>query len=417
MNPDEDELRNVRVSGKGRRIRGPEGVHRIDPVQAAASAALRTRDAAGGTAPVRVRRIGLVVGDTPGHFYPALAVADAYRRRAGDVEAVFFGPRGVGAELAARYRCGYREVSGSQLARVGIVARVAAVGRTLSGIAQARRALRTHRTRLVMGFGGYASGPVLLAARTLGIPTVIHEGNVRPGLANRLLARVTDRVYLNHAASRRPFPADRLRVTGWPVLAHVSALADLLPEPRRGARPARILVCAGSRGAAFLAREVPVLLERVVARGLALDVHHQSGDAAPTPILDAYARAGICARVSPFIDDLPAAYRWADAAIARAGAGTIAELAVAGLPSLLVPMADAADDHQSDNARAFGAEGAALWIRERDWDVEALAARLLHLLSDPATWVEMSGSARRLAAPQAADAVVDDCEILMGGRW
>jgi UDP-N-acetylglucosamine--N-acetylmuramyl-(pentapeptide) pyrophosphoryl-undecaprenol N-acetylglucosamine transferase len=365
----------------------------------------------------QARRIALVVGDTRGHFYPALAVAEAFQSRAGDADIVFFGPRGLGADLAARDGFPYRAVSGSPLARVGPLARAAAAGRTLTGIAQARRALGALGTNLVMGFGAYASGAVVLAARTLGVPAVIHEANVHPGLANRLLALVADRIYLNHAAAGSRFPPHRLRVTGWPVRAAVRALADLPRGLPGRTRPARILVCSGSRGGAFLARQAPGLLARVVAEGRALEVRHQSADADPASIGDAYARAGIAARVSPFIDDFPACYRWADLVIARAGAGTVAELAVAGLPSLLVPLADAADDHQRGNASRFGAEGAARWTSERDWDAAALAAWLTHVLGDPATWSALSASARRLAVPDAADAVVDDCERFMRDRW
>jgi UDP-N-acetylglucosamine--N-acetylmuramyl-(pentapeptide) pyrophosphoryl-undecaprenol N-acetylglucosamine transferase len=367
--------------------------------------------------PARVRRIALAVGDTPGHFYPALAVVEAFQRRVGNADVVFLGPRGVGAELAARGGFQYRAVSGSPLARASPSARIAAAGRTLIGIAQARRALRKFRTNLVLGFGGYASGAVVLAARTLGVPSMIHEANVDPGIANRLLARVADRVYLNHAAAARRFPSRRTRVTGWPVRAAVRALADLPRDPLDGGRTARVLVFTGSRGGAFFAREVPGLLARVAAEGRMLQVHHQSGEAAAAALSDAYAGAGIGARVSPFIDDLPAAYRWADVVIARAGAGTLAELAVVGLPSLLVPLADAANDHQRGNAAWFAAEGAALWTPERDWDAPALAGWLAQVLGDPASWNALSASARRLAVPDAADTVVGDCEERMRGRW
>jgi UDP-N-acetylglucosamine--N-acetylmuramyl-(pentapeptide) pyrophosphoryl-undecaprenol N-acetylglucosamine transferase len=361
-------------------------------------------------------RVALVVGDTPGHFFPALAVAEAFRHRADATGLAFFGPPGIGAELAARHRFQYRVVSSAPLARARVTARVGAMGRTVAGIAQARRALKTLATNLVIGFGSYASGAVVLAARTLDVCTVIHEANVRPGIANRLLARVADRIHVNHAGAARWFPSHRVRVTGWPVRADVQALAGLPRHFSTDARPARILVCSGSRGGAFLAREVPGLLARVVAGGRTLDVHHQSGDSAPGAIGNAYAHARIVARVSPFIDDLAACYRWAELVIARAGAGTLAELAVAGLPSLLVPLADAANDHQRDNAERFGAEGAALWVSERDWDPAELAHRLMRVLSDPSAWNAMSARARRRAVPDAASAIVDDCEQLMRGR-
>jgi UDP-N-acetylglucosamine--N-acetylmuramyl-(pentapeptide) pyrophosphoryl-undecaprenol N-acetylglucosamine transferase len=363
---------------------------------------------------VSARRIALVVGDTHGHFYPALAVTEAYRRRGVEVEILLFGPLGLGADLAAHHHLGYRPVSATPLVRVGLDGQAAALGRTLAGIVQARRALRAFRARLVMGFGSYASGAVLLAARSLGVATVIHEGNARPGLANRLLGRVIDRVHLGQATTGRFFPPERQCLTGWPVRLPVRALADVCRRPPGRGRPTRVLVYSGSRGGAFLAREVPALLERMM-RGRALEVHHQAADAAP--LRDAYARASIPARVSAFIDDPAAAYRWADLAVTRAGAGTIAELAVAGLPSLLVPLADAARDHQRWNAEAFGASGAALWVRERDWDRTALAARLSDLLDDPVQWAAMSAAARGVAVPAAADAVVDQCEALMDGRW
>jgi UDP-N-acetylglucosamine--N-acetylmuramyl-(pentapeptide) pyrophosphoryl-undecaprenol N-acetylglucosamine transferase len=164
-------------------------------------------------------------------------------------------------------------------------------------------------------------------------------------------------------------------------------------------------------------REVPALLARVAAGGRALDVLHQAGEVVPALVAQAYAQAGIIARVSPFMDDLATCYGWADLAISRAGAGTLAELAVAGLPSLLVPLADAAADHQRWNAALYGAAGAALWTTERDWDGAALAARLAQLLNDGPTWAALSASARRLAVPHAAEAVVDECEQLMRGRW
>ena len=366
---------------------------------------------------VNTRRIALAVGDSAGHFYPALAVADAYARRASDTDVVFFGPPGFAGELAARHHCRYFEIIGAQLVRAGLGRRIAGAARTLAGVIVARRHLRVLKPRLVVGFGGYSSGATLLAARTLRLATAVHEGNVRPGLANRWLARIVDRVYVNHGEARQFLAPRSLRVTGWPVRAEVAALADVPRRPWRGDRPARLLVCAASRGGAFFAREVPKLLERLARLEIPLEVHHQSGDAEPLPIQRAYERAGIAARVSPFIDDVSAAYRWADVAIVRAGAGTIAELAVAGLPALLVPLADAADDHQTRNARAFAASGAARWAFEREWDAPAAAAQLAHLLSDSESYAAMSSAARRLATPGAADAVVDDCELLMRGRW
>lgn len=361
--------------------------------------------------------MALAVGDTAGHFYPALAVAEAYVRHASDTEVVLVGPRGIGAELAARHHHPYWEIAGAQLARVGAAGRMLGAARTLVGIAQARRRLLALQTRLVIGFGGYSSGAILLAARTLRVTTAIHEANLQPGLANRWLARVVDRVYVNHAEAAQFLASERLAVTAWPVRSQVCALAEWTRPAWRGTRPAHILVCAASRGGAFFAREVPSLLQRLATLEAPLEVHHQSGDADPRPIQLAYAHAGIAAQVSPFIDDVAAAYRWADLAIVRAGAGTLAELAIAGLPALVVPLADAADDHQTVNARAFVASGAAMSAHESGWDSQAVAAQLAHVLGDAESFAAMSSAARRLAAPGAAAALVDDCEALMAGRW
>jgi UDP-N-acetylglucosamine--N-acetylmuramyl-(pentapeptide) pyrophosphoryl-undecaprenol N-acetylglucosamine transferase len=361
-----------------------------------------------------VRRIALVVGDTRGHFYPALAVAEAYRRRAADVDVVFFGAAGVSAELAARHLCSYRVIRGSPLARVGVAGRLASLVRTAAGVGQARRALIELDVRLAIGFGAFVSGAVLVAARTIGIPTAIHEANTRPGLANRLLARVADRAYVAAADVAPQLRAAHVRVTGWPVRRDIAALVDVPRRPPDGSRPTRVLVCSGSRGGEFLGRRMPALCQQLATHGLTLDVHHQSEDDDPEPIRRAYALAGVQARVAPVIEDMAAAYGWADLAIARAGAGTTAELAVAGLPSLLVPLADAAEDHQAGNAAAFAAAGSALWRHERGWDTSTLAEQLHELLTAPAAWSSMSAAARRCAVPGAADAVVDDCEQLLG---
>lgn len=367
-----------------------------------------------------IRRIALVVGDTPGHFYPALAVAEAYGRAEPMTEVLFFGPaKGVAAGLAARYGCSYQPVSASQLVRVGAGGRLRAVPRALFGVLQARRALRRQGTKLVIGFGGYASGPVVLAARTLGLATAIHEANVWPGLANRWLGRVTDRVYLNFAAAGSHFPSSRQRVVGWPVR---NGLSQLVLAPRLAPsidRPARILVLGGTRlrDTQFLTSHAPALLAHVARLGVALEARHQTDVVDAQLVLNEYERACVRAAVTSLIDPIAEAYEWADFVIARAGAGTIAELAIAGLPALLVPLGDAAEDHQALNAQTFAEAGGGFWAREEAWNPDALAARIGALLRDPRAWEAASAATRRLAKPDAAERVVTDCEALMRGRW
>lgn len=364
------------------------------------------------------RRLVIVVGPTAGHVYPALAIADAYRAAHRNVEVRFAGALdGPAARLLALRGLTLDPVAGAQLANVGLGARLAAVPRVLAGLAQARRLLRAHGARLVLGLGGYTSGAVLLAARTLGARVAIHEANVVPGIANRLLAPVVHRVYLGSADAAPVFPATRRVVTGHPVRAEIAALAaERRPPPDRH-RAARVLILSSTRGEAFLAARTPGLLAEIERRGVAVEVLHQTGEGRADDVANAYRRVGVKATVAPYLDEIASAYRWADLVVARAGAGTVAETAAAGVPALLVPLADAAGDHQAANAAAVAAAGAGLAVREAEWRGDALAVRLVALLGDPAQWSAIAEAARRRAAPDAAARIVAACEALMAGHW
>jgi UDP-N-acetylglucosamine--N-acetylmuramyl-(pentapeptide) pyrophosphoryl-undecaprenol N-acetylglucosamine transferase len=369
--------------------------------------------------PVGQRRLTIVGGGPAGHVYPALTIADTYRRTFDHVDVCFIGtPAGCEARLvpAHGYRC--TMVQGSPWYGVGVGGRLQATRALVVGIAQARRLLRAQGTQLVIGLGGYASVGVLLAARSLGLRIVIHEANIVPGLANRLLGRLADRVYLGWQAAAWAFPPGRTLVTGNPVRPEVAAVGD---EKRRAVgnvhRPVRILVMGGSQGAPFLNRHVPDLLRQVTGHGLTLEVRHQVGDDDPAPVRARYAQAQITASVMPYIEAMADAYRWADFAIGRSGSGTIAELAACGLPALLVPLPTAAGDHQTMNAVAF-AEACGGWcIREAHWQVQVQAARLAALLGDANALTGLAARARRLATPEAASILMTDCEALMAGQW
>ena len=321
------------------------------------------------------------------------------------------------AERLLRAR-GFRlsPVSGSQLVNIGVRGKLAALPRGLVGMAQATRLLRALGARLVIGLGGYASGAVLLAGRALGAGVAIHEANVVPGVANRMLSPFAHRVYLGFAAGARAFSARKSVVTGHPVRSDIAALAREARTAPERTRPVRVLVLSSTRGQGFLAARVPALLADIERRGLVVEALHQSGDVAPGDVAHAYRRVGVKATVAPYLDEIASAYRWADLVIGRSGAGTIAETAAAGVPSLLVPLADASGDHQAANAAAVAAAGAGLAVCERDWHGEAVAERVVTLL-DAAAWTAASRAARALAVPDAAARIVADCERLMAGRW
>ncbi len=364
------------------------------------------------------RRVAIVGGGTAGHVYPALAIAAAYQQAVPEVDLLFIGtPGGFEARLVPQR--GYRIalVPGAPLYGVSLAGKLRAAVELVRGVTAARRLLRVHGTQLVIGLGGYASAGTLLAARSLGVRTVIHEANVLPGLTNRRLGRMVDRVYLGFDAATGVFPSGRCLVTGNPVRLEIAALSrePRSPPPGTG-RPRHVLVTGGSQGARFLNQRVPDLLRRVAERGVAIEVQHQLGEAESEPVAAVYTRARVGACVTRYIDDMAAAYRWADFAVTRAGAMTIAELAVAGLPALLVPLPTASDDHQTANARAFADAGGGWCVRESEWNADVLAQRIAAVLSDADAWAATSRAAGRLAAPDAARAIVADCEAMVQGQ-
>lgn len=344
-------------------------------------------DRAPGPAP----RIALAVGDTAGHAYPALAVAEAFRDRDPNTRILFLGtPESIAARILAREGETLTGVPGAPLRRAGLPGVALALTRTWSGARRSRELFSAHGTRFVLGFGGFVSGGVLLGARGLGIATAIHEANVDMGLANVLLRPLVDNLFLAHAETD-----SRGEAVGLPVRRKICDLTSAVRTPPSGAL--RVLVMSGSRGIEFLAAAMPPVLAAVRQAGIAVEVKQQTAE--------------------DFLVDMAGAYRWADVAIARAGANSVAELAFAGLPALLVPLKDAAADHQAANAKRWTRAGAGPVVAEARWD-EAFVAQWLRLLAtNPSSWRNASDGARSLAHAGAARLLVERCGTLMQGRW
>ena len=346
---------------------------------------------------------------------PALAVAEAYSEMAGPVDIRFFAAgEGTGHTHITRGGFPLDYVPGSPIARVRTLQQLIALGHAGLGVVSARALLAQHGARLAIGTGGYGSAGMLLAARSMGLMTALIEPNVVPGLANRILGCVVHRAMVAFEETAGAFPGHRAVITGVPVRL---GFAQAGGSRRLPALPlVKLLVTSGSRGERFLGTHVPDLAARLQHEGLSLMVRHQGGDDAST-IERAYADAGIKASVEPFIEDMHAALGWADFAIARAGAVTLAEFAIAGVPSLVVPLADAAHDHQAANAAAFVRRGAALSWREQDWNTDLVGQRVAGLIRNAQAWGAMSTAMSALAVPDAAARVVRECETLMEGRW
>jgi UDP-N-acetylglucosamine--N-acetylmuramyl-(pentapeptide) pyrophosphoryl-undecaprenol N-acetylglucosamine transferase len=357
---------------------------------------------------VKAAPILIMAGGTGGHVFPALAVARALRGRNETV--VWLGsPQGIEARIVPQEGIPLETIRVSGLRRKGGLALLAAPWRLLVALADALRVVRRRRPKAVLGMGGFASGPGGLAAWLLGRPLAIHEQNAVAGLTNRLLAGLAREVLEAFPGS---FSAGRkARVTGNPVRADIAALPD--PRERLAGRGGalRILVLGGSQGARVLNENVPPAIA-LLPSGVRPEIWHQAGEATLGIARDAYRAAGVTARVEPFIADMAAAYAWADLVVCRAGALTIAELAAAGLPAVLVPFAGAVDDHQSRNAAFLVDAGAAALVPQAALSAARLAAEIGPYLTDRRLVLERAARARALARPGATGEIADICQRL-----
>jgi UDP-N-acetylglucosamine--N-acetylmuramyl-(pentapeptide) pyrophosphoryl-undecaprenol N-acetylglucosamine transferase len=350
----------------------------------------------------------IMAGGTGGHVFPALAVARELRGR--DEPVVWLGtPQGLEARVVPAEGFPLETIRVGGLRRKGAATWLLAPFRVALALADALAVMRRRRPRVVLGMGGFASGPGGLAAWLLGRPLVIHEQNAVAGLTNRLLAGLAREVL-------EAFPGSFLagkatRVTGNPVRADIGALPP--PAARLAGRtgPLRVLVLGGSQGARVLNETVPRALGLLPAN-LRPEVLHQAGAATLEVAREAYRAAGVAARIEPFIADMASAYGWADAVVCRAGALTIAELAAAGLPALLVPFPGAVDDHQTRNAEHFVAAGAGVLMPQAGLTAGSLAAELGRLAGDRALVLERATRARALARPDATAEIAAICQRL-----
>ncbi len=358
-------------------------------------------------------QVAIAGGGTGGHVTPALAIGDACVA-AGLPAPLFIGTsHGLEARLVPQRGYTLLVVPGQRLVNTGLLGKLRGAWALWRGILAARSLLRSHGVGLVIGVGGYASGAALLGARSLGLGTAIHESNAVPGLTNRILGRLVQRCYLGFEAALASFPADRSVLVGNPVRKEIADLPSERSLTAPGTRPLRILVVGGSQGAQFLNAEVPGLLQAVKkglsAVGRDLQVVHQVGKLDGAPVAARYEALGIHAEVVGYIDDMAARLGAADFAITRAGSGTIAELAAAALPALLIPFPFAAGDHQAANAAAFCRDGSGLWARQGEFAVEKLAPEIATLLTDPAAYAAAARAARASQRPDAAAVLVADC--------
>ncbi|MGH8443270.1 MAG: undecaprenyldiphospho-muramoylpentapeptide beta-N-acetylglucosaminyltransferase [Nevskiaceae bacterium] len=347
-------------------------------------------------------RIMIMAGGTGGHVYPALAAAHELKARGHDV--VWMGaPDGFEARVVPANGFPIEFIRVSGLRGKGLVKLLLAPLLIARAMLDAWAVLRRVEPAVVLGMGGFASGPGGLVARLWGTPLVIHEQNAVAGMTNRWLARVAQRVL-------QAFPDTFAGATtvGNPVRREIQAVAP--PQARLAPRqgPLHVLVIGGSQGARALNERMPEALALFPADERP-EVWHQAGRTLDVA-QEGYRRAGVDATIEPFIEDMGGAYAWADLVVCRAGASTIAELATAGCGALLVPFPAAVDDHQTKNAEHLVRVGAAVLIQESALTAQVLAVQLRELLGDRTRLLSMAAAARAAAWPgaeaQIADAVV-----------
>ncbi len=352
----------------------------------------------------RPPRIVLAAGGTGGHMFPALAVAEVLRRRG--IEPVL-----VTDDRGERYAAPFGDIEKHILPAANVTrGKISGAVNLLRATLAARNLFVLMRPAAVMGLGGYATLPALIAARIRRIPTCIHEQNAVLGRVNRLASGFIDRIALSFPETQRLDAEHRSRtvVTGNPVRAEVVALADAAYQPIRADGEIRLLVLGGSQGASVLSEVVPPALARLPdAIRARLRVTQQCRPEDIEDVRRLYAEKSISSELAPFFSDVPARLVAAHLVIARAGASTISELEVTGRPSILVPLPGAMDDHQTANAASLAASGGAWVIPQPNFTAEEVSARVAALVGDAGALAAASAAARGRGRLDAAERIAD----------
>ena len=349
-------------------------------------------------------------GGTGGHLYPGIALARELQRRDGATEVSFVGTAaGIESRVIPREGFPLDLIRVAGLKGKSLVARLRGLALLPLSALDAWRVISRRRPSVVVGVGGYSSGPVLALAALRRYPTMLLEQNALPGITNRLLAPLVRAAAVNFEDALRFFPRTGF-VAGNPVRAEFFAPAAREAHDRK----VRVLIFGGSQGAHAINLAMVAAAPQLAASGLDLAITHQTGERDLSLVRDAYQRAGLDVRVEAFLYEMHREMKRADVVVARAGATTLSELAAAERPAVLVPLPTATDDHQRKNAEAFARAGAAVVIDERGLTGERMAGELLALAGDGARRQQMGLKGRALARPDAAARIADRVRAIAG---
>ena len=357
-------------------------------------------------------RVIIAGGGTGGHLFPGIAVGNELKKRCPDSDILFVT---AGRELESKIlgKAGFRQESLSVegIKGKGIVKSLASLFKLPGSIFQSVAVIKRFSPGIILGVGGYSSGPLCLSGRLMRVPVVIHEQNSYPGLTNRLLSRIVDRIFISFEESREYFPAGKFCLTGNPV-------RDIFTkgyEPLAGQKEEfTIFVTGGSQGAVAVNSVFIEALGIMKGMGISPRVIHHAGQVDYERVVKEYDERGLKGDISAFIDNMPEAYSSADIFIGRAGAGTIFELAAMGRPAILIPLPASANNHQVLNAMALVRAGGAEMILQDKLDGRRLAEKLIEFMNNRDLLVKMGENSRKVAILDSAKIITDQMTELIG---
>lgn len=351
----------------------------------------------------------IMAGGTGGHVFPGLALATELLARGVGVQ--WLGTAtGIEARLVPEAGIPLHLIPVRGIRGKSVRAIFTAPWNIMISLRETLRVIRQIKPAVVVGLGGFVSGPGGVAAKLLGIPLVLHEQNAVAGTTNTLLARIATKVLTGF-----PLPLPKAICIGNPVREAIESLPEPQQRLHKRSDSVRLLIVGGSRGALAINELVPAAVA-LLPRQSGIEIWHQAGEHKEIETINRYQQHDVVARVEPFIDDMSAALAWADFVVCRSGALTVAELAAAGLGALLIPFPYAIDDHQTANAQFLVQAEAAIIVQQRELTPEKLAAVFSSVLFDRAILLQMAIKARALAKPAAAKRFADYCEDIINGN-
>ncbi len=357
-------------------------------------------------------RLVVAGGGTGGHLFPGIAIAQSFKARHADNSILFVNAgRPLETEVLSDLGWPQKAIAIEGIKGRGLWQQIMAALKVPAAVIRAAWIVNGFKPDMVLGVGGYSAGPVVAAAKLMGIPTALHEQNRLPGLTNRILARMVDRIYLSFAESGEFFSADKVKYCGNPVRNEILKLAaNNVPKQENGRFT--VMIAGGSQGAQAVNQAMVDALPQL--KGTAkIRFIHQTGPIDEMWVKHAYIKQGIDANIRAFFNNMADLYQEADLLICRAGATTVAEITAVGKAAVFVPFPFAADDHQTQNAQALADVGAAEMIKQEHLSGDSVAKMIKGYMENRVLLVEMAAKARALGRPDAAKVVVDDMYALL----